>query len=384
MTPRREQHITRAGLGHILLTGLLGLGAINSQNNLLYIVFGLAATAILVSGVISGSMLLGLRIEREPSEPGQVGEDWGIRYRVRNESRWLPAFALLIQEEDPTLNEALAPGARSWPSIMPRPIAFVAHIAPRAETHSEGVVIPSRRGVAAFGTLRAESSFPFGFFRKAVFITPPAQHLAIIRPSVKPLRESIRRGSQRGLAETTRSADLPGSSDEFYGLREYTPGDSMRRVAWRRSARTGVLAVREHAAPAPARLWVVLDLEPWTIGDEDTENERAIELAASVCAAGEREGLEVGLVAPSADGAVRVRPGAGASHLAALLDALAVIDTGTIRPIGPEDADPRAATVVVSSRQSGASGWPAWATLWRAQESEQRYSAPARTDGGEG
>ncbi len=373
MTPRREQHITRAGLGHILLTGLLGLGAINSQNNLLYIVFGLAATAILVSGVISGSMLLGLRVEREAAEPGQVGEEWGVRYRVRNQSRWLPAFAIQIVEEEPDEEEAPAPGVRWWPAHLARPVAFVAHIGPRGETHAEGITSPHRRGVAGFTTLRAESSFPFGFFRKSVFFTPTAHHVAIIRPRVRPLRETIRRGAQRGTAETPRSTDLPGSSDEFFGLREYAPGDSLRRVAWRRSARTGVLAVREHAAPAPARLWVVLDLVRETAAEPDEDNERAIELAASVAAAAEREGLEVGLVLPSADGGARVRPGAGPNHLAGVLDALAVIDMRAADPLDTADADSRAATLVVSSHASSRRIGPAWATHWHAREGERRY-----------
>lgn len=374
MQPRREQRITRAGVGHIVLTGLLGLGAINSQNNLLYLVFGIAAGAILVSGIISGSMLLGLRVEREALEPAQAGEAWTVRYRVRNTSRWLPAFAILIGEEVGEPKDGFPHPVRTWSACLPRPLAFLAHVSPRADGSAHAVVIPTRRGVAGFSSLRAESSFPFGLFRKSVVFTGETMTV-VVRPPVRPLREPVRRVARRGHHDAPASGDLPGMSDDFYGVREYAPGDSLRRVAWRRSARTGVLAVRETAAPAPERLWVVLDLAPAQHEADEARSEGAIALTASVVASAERDGLEVGLVLPSADGAARVRPGTGPQHLAAVLDALGVIDTRSIRALESIDADPNAATLVIG----GASGapMPSWAVRWNADEAEARYAPQA-------
>ncbi len=375
MHPRREQRITRAGVGHIVLTGLLGLGAINSQNNLLYLVFGVAAGAILISGIISGSMLLGLRVERDPLEPAQVGEVWTVRYRVLNASRWLPAFGILISEDDSTSDPPHAHPVRAWPSLLPRPVAFVPHVSPRGETHAHALLTPTHRGVAGFVSLRAESSFPFGLFRKSVIFTPTPTS-AIVRPPVRRLREAVKRVARRGHHDAPSSGDLPGNSDDFYGVREYVPGDSLRRVAWRRSARTGVLAVREHAAPAPERLWVVLDLIPSPDEASDPRNESAIGLAASVVAAAEHDGLEVGLLLPSEDGPSRVRPGGGPQHLAAVLDALGVIDTAVIRPLEVIDVDPNAATLVISARSVVPTGTPPGTPCWSVDEVEARYAAP--------
>lgn len=376
MRARREQRITRAGVGHILLTGLLGLGAINSQNNLLYLVFGVAAGAILVSGIISGSMLLGLRVEREPLEPAQCGEPWIIRYRVRNTSRWLPAFAILLREHDGGDDEPPPARVRAWSACMAQPVGFVAHVGPGGEALAHAQCTPHRRGVAGFVAVRAESAFPFGLFRKSVvFPAPPAS--VVVRPCVRPLAERVRRVARQGVHDAPATGNLPGSSDEFYGVREYTPGDSLRQIAWRRSARTGVLAVRENATAAPERLWIALDLRPTTNAEEERLVEAAIELAAAVAVSSEREGLDVGLVFPSEDGPARVRPGLGPQHVGALLDALGVIDASAVRPFTSIETDPRAATLVISSGEHAGGELPRWAAHWRASEAPSRYAIGA-------
>jgi len=50
-----------------------------------------------------------------------------------------------------------------------------------------------------------------------------------------------------------------GTSDEFYALREYHPGDNPRYIHWKRSARMGRLVVREMSQYSPNRLTVILD-----------------------------------------------------------------------------------------------------------------------------
>src|SRR5436309_1051785 len=93
---RRRYHFGPGGLLYIFVTLLIALGAFNSGNNLLYWTFGFALSLLLVSGVISGAMLMGLRVEREWVSGAMVGGQVRVRYRLRNIGRLVPAFALTI------------------------------------------------------------------------------------------------------------------------------------------------------------------------------------------------------------------------------------------------------------------------------------------------
>ncbi len=103
-----------------------------------------------------------------------------------------------------------------------------------------------------------------------------------------------------------RSADHVGPStrpraggmDEFYGVREYRPGDNPRHIYWRRSARTGVMVSKDMTRVSPPRLMLLVDtcaagLLPERLG----LIERAIAMAASLASAALQEQMAVGLIA---------------------------------------------------------------------------------------
>jgi uncharacterized protein (DUF58 family) len=111
--------------------------------------------------------------------------------------------------------------------------------------------------------------------------------------------------------------------DEFHSLREYIPGDDIRYISWRVSARVGELIVREQE-PSSARTTVIL-LDTRGVPstqDEDDKFEQAIELAASVALAFLENQYTVSLVTPDAS----VPPGQGESHMIRVLDLLARVE----------------------------------------------------------
>lgn len=149
----------------------------------------------------------------------------------------------------------------------------------------------------------------------------------------------------------------PGTGDEFFGLREYAPGDSPRRIAWKPSARTGTLVIRQHSAPSPVRLWVILRLGAprGAVADE-----RAIALAASVLREAERRAIAVGLCIPLT-GDLHL-PHAQRRQITRMLESLARLDLQALaeRRGVDEERDPpatrRGATLVIDPRggQEGA------------------------------
>ena len=62
--------------------------------------------------------------------------------------------------------------------------------------------------------------------------------------------------------ETTAAAPRAGPGTELFGVREYSPGDSLRRIHWRSSARHGQLVVREYEPPGFETLAIYVDPAP--------------------------------------------------------------------------------------------------------------------------
>jgi uncharacterized protein (DUF58 family) len=103
--------------------------------------------------------------------------------------------------------------------------------------------------------------------------------------------------------------------DDFAGLREYRPGDSPRRIAWKSYARRDALLVREYRGGAEAEpVWFDWDAFP----GKDAEARVALlaRLVIDTCAAGRSWGLRL----PDA----RLAPGRGRDHLHRSLHALAM------------------------------------------------------------
>jgi len=162
----------------------------------------------------------------------------------------------------------------------------------------------------------------------------------LVHPRIHPLRRDLLdalRGRAEGISELGRRT---GAGGEFLGVREYRPGDSLRRLAWKRLAGTSRLAVVERSSGGPPRLRLVLDLgrRPEEIRVRTGEpprdaEERAIELVASIAAAAIGIGFETGLDVVGVE-ASRIEPRSGRRTLERILDVLAGIDLSSPRTRG--------------------------------------------------
>lgn len=320
---QRGYRFRLTGLVYLAVTGFLAVAAISSQNNLLFWSLGLAVAGIGVSGVISGLGLMGLRAEREPIADGAVGRPMVIRYRIRNTNLFAPAFGLTIAErEPPRRRRARTP----WQRCCTRPVAFVSCIRPGQTVIAEARPLATRRGQPEFTDFSLASAFPFGLATKILRFTQA--RTALVHPAPTPVDPRVLDTAAAGAGREGVSRSLGNQSGDFYGLREYIPGDSLRAIAWRASARLDELVIRQHAAPVPTRLWVRLELDG--AADED-EAERTISLAAGVISLAAEQGFAVGLICP--DYAAHTAPSTGRTAVRQTLAQLALI---------PADGQPRA------------------------------------------
>lgn len=136
-----------------------------------------------------------------------------------------------------------------------------------------------RRGHFTFGAMPLHSRGPFGLFDTRRSLSIPSELL--IYPAYHPLKR-LRLFEKREIAEH-QSLHL-GRGSEIIGTREYRPGDSLRQVHWRSTARTGKLVVKEFTDDEQPAMTVVLDLQMGSgVGQGKFSTfETAIRMAASL------------------------------------------------------------------------------------------------------
>jgi uncharacterized protein (DUF58 family) len=135
-----------------------------------------------------------------------------------------------------------------------------------------------RRGVFTIGPLDVRRRAVAGLAESRAALGPTVQ--VRVLPRVLPVR-----GVPGGVRRAHAGADerVPHGGTDLLGMREYLPGDDLRRLHWATSARSGKLMVREDADPSAAQLTIVLDDRAGSYPDRDMED--AVDAAASLAAA---------------------------------------------------------------------------------------------------
>src|SRR5579864_2329904 len=91
-----DYDVTRAGIVYALVTLVIGIAALNTGNNLLYIVVAAMLAAILVSGVVSAWVLRWLELDVRLPEHVFAGRPVAGRIVLRNPRRLLPSFSIRV------------------------------------------------------------------------------------------------------------------------------------------------------------------------------------------------------------------------------------------------------------------------------------------------
>jgi uncharacterized protein (DUF58 family) len=267
--------ITREGWIYFGGLTIVLFAAINTNNNLLYMVLSALLAVILLSGFLSGLNFRSLRLKLRCPTRCFVGETFPLSIQVHNEKRLFPAFSLKIV---PPNDEALRFQDFYFPVIK----------AQGTEEQSQEAAI-YRRGRYRLKELKVGSRYPFGFFYKDKGYRAEAE--CICYPEILP-QEQLDMGV----------LDIQGSHQRFerglgndlYLIRDYVPSDSARHVHWKASAKTAVLKTREYAAEESRR--VILALDRFGYPADAAKFERLVSKTASLAFHLMNAGIEVALV----------------------------------------------------------------------------------------
>jgi uncharacterized protein (DUF58 family) len=295
-----------------MLTIGSGLAAINSGNNMLYLVLALLMSLIVVSAILTELNLRRLSATRGAPVRLVAGEPALVRVQVTNHKRRMASLSIEVEELVPRDSPVQQ---RSGYLLQLRP----------GETRAVFVRLdPAQRGVAHSAGIAISTAYPFGFVRKRRLFLEPARYL--VRPRQLAETHALLPAVARGAEEVRRGR---GTGDEFHGLRDYRAGEDARGIAWKASARRGKLVIREHEAPATRRVVVrVLNAIPSGEATATQEVEGAIARAAALAEQYADSGFAVGLA--TADGGFP--PEGGPAALARLRDHLAAVPVREVTP----------------------------------------------------
>lgn len=291
-----------AALIFVVIFLLVQAAAFNTGENLLYLIASSVASFLLVGLIVTRSSLRGLRARRNVPATVHRSEPFGVDVVLRNDRRLMPSVSLSIGEDG---DEA---GLRAYVPRVPA--------GGSATVRVEHVL--SRRGAHALPDLTISSGFPLGLFRSRLVYCDGEE--VLVYPRVYSIRrEVIEHIDDSG--DRARPLDLSG--DEFFALREYVPGDDIRYICWRVSARLGELIVRE-LEPSTARSIVVV-LDPRGVPDtaeREEQFEESVDLAASLAMTLLDRQYGVAVVTPDAS----VGLGSGNSQATKILELLARVE----------------------------------------------------------
>ncbi len=115
-----------------------------------------------------------------------------------------------------------------------------------------------------------------------------------------------------------------GPSLDLAEVREYQPGDEVRRIDWNVTARTGQIHIRQYREEKEVTVWLVVDLSAsMRFGTRRVlKQEEALEFVATAAAIVARHGDKVGVIGFSEAGLQMVPPGAGRRQVLRILHEL--------------------------------------------------------------
>ena len=203
-----DYRLTREGLIYLGALVILVLAAVNTGNNLLFMILGLLLAAMLISGILSRVVLTGVELNFELPEHIFAEQPRAGGHELDNQKQWWPSFSLRVVGEEQTN------GTRR--RFFTRPVFFP--YMPRRSTARQKVELRfPRRGVYRQDAFGIRTSFPFGFFEKTRHVDSKME--MVVYPHVEPTEQFY---EVLPLLSGEMASFLRGRGYELHSLRDYS------------------------------------------------------------------------------------------------------------------------------------------------------------------
>ena len=275
-----EYEFTREGGIYLGIIVIIAVAALNTGNNLLFMILACLLAGILASGVVSQIVLTGLELELELPEHVFAGLPTALRLTLRNLKWAFPSFSIWAGERTSakSLKDADR-GARAsgqnTDRILPTPV-YIPYLGRRSCASAQVEVTFPHRGLYAQDVFRVSTGFPFGLLRKSSEV--PLRREVLALPSIHPTEEfyeilPLISGEVESLHR--------GRGHDLYAIRDYRHSDTARHVDWKATAKLQQLKVREFTREDERRVALVFDTRLLTVDDQVLARfEKAVTLCA--------------------------------------------------------------------------------------------------------
>ena len=250
----------------------VALAALNTGNNLLYLVFATMLSMVALSGVLSELSVQQVAVSRRIRERVFARSPARGAWVLHNPRRVLSNLALSLRE---------VPG-RDARMLDEAPVTFTVLSAGGREQR-QATWRFAHRGVHRLAAVRVATTWPFGIFEKWYELPAPME--VLVHPQPLP------GGRAQSLGDPAQGEQAPGGrrgGGELLGLRDHRSGEDPRQIHWRTSARLGRRIAVDRADERGGRVLVTV---PTTTGPEAGD---AFELALSMATGAVLTALEDG------------------------------------------------------------------------------------------
>lgn len=286
---------TAAGFGYLIMLIVLMLVAVNYSNNLIFTLCFLLSAVMLLSVWMSIRNLHGFSASQVRVKPVHAGQP--LEYQIAlGEHSGQHHLYLTLRPSDKSKTQKAKAGSEPFYHLRSGP--------PYEWTYQQPT---EQRGSYRSQALKVDTVWPLGIFRVSrplidlpdTLVYPHAQNCA-------PVPENI----------SGQAAHAQQESEELSGLREYQPGDNLRRIHWRAASKGQPLQVKEFdGAEGDPSIWL-----NWQ--DLSTlEYEARIRTLCHRILECQQHGQEFGLKLPG----IEIAPERGSHHIHRCLKALALM-----------------------------------------------------------
>ncbi len=299
-------HSTPQGWFFFLLTFLIMVAATTSGHNLLYLLVCVFLGVFIVMGNMAVMNLRSLHVTRELPEEIYAETPHLVEIRVSNPREIMDSFSLKIREIPN--REGSVEGE-----------VFLPLVEKGKESSKEYRLRVSRRGWHELHGMEIQTRFPFGFWERSRTFLSPQTLLAFPRVfhSWSEARATLQLDGEF-------SGRRLGKGDELLNFRNYEPGDPIRWIHWKNTAKTDRLTVALFHHPENRQAIVSLRTR-YSKWDGDTFDEH-VEEAISWSATAVHRLLEKGVAVGYRDEVAQIPPSSGESHKRRILTHLALLE----------------------------------------------------------
>ncbi len=266
LRPPRKLRVTFPGKWFLALTVGVGVAAINTGNNLLYLALSMNLSLIILSGILSEWCIRRLHVRVSHASEAFASRDSLLAVTCKVERRRFPAISVSVSTGLP------GAGRNAWFS----------EIAPGTAETRVIPYRPARRGPVPSFTCTVSTRFPFALFEKSKEVSMRESPLIVYPEPGGPRARSAAADSGEPASGQTVSGSEGAS---IRGVRDHLPTDPVRNIHWKKSARLAKWMVKEKEAETAQASEISLP-----VPSPPREFERMVSRACALVLRCEREG----------------------------------------------------------------------------------------------